>query len=226
MAKLEIKPREITGKQVKNIRTVGEAPAVLYGPNMKSTMATINAKEFSKVFEEAGYSALIDINFNSKKQKVLVKEVQKNPVNDQILHVSLYVVDQETEITTEVPVEFVGLAIAQDQGLGFVVHALDAVTVRCLPANLPAKFEIDVSHLANIGETITIADMKMPEGVELDSNMDPTTAIAYVAGDQKEIVEEEPVVEGEEGAEGATAEGAEGAEGTEGEAAAEGAKEE
>jgi large subunit ribosomal protein L25 len=138
-----------------------------------------------------------------------------NPVTDEVLHISFYVTDKNTEITSEVPVELTGLAPAQDMGIGFVIQSLNEIHVRCLPANLPDHFEVDVTGLANIGDSILVGDLKLPEGVELDSDMDPTTAIVSVVGAQK--IEEEateaapeldadgnPIVkaEGEEGAEG------------------------
>lgn len=225
MTKLQIniQPREVTGKQVKNLRAEGSVPASLYGPKYPAKNFAVNAKEFRAVFAEAGYSNFVNTEVDGDKERLLVKEVQKNPVTDEFLHVSFYVVDRNTKITAEVPVVITGLAPAQDSGEGFVVPALDAITIHCLPDELPSEFSVDISNLVNVGDSITVADIKLPEGVELDSSIDETTAVVYISGMQK-IEEEAPAVEldeegnpivpeGEEGAEGA-AEG-EGAEGEE-----------
>jgi large subunit ribosomal protein L25 len=116
----------------------------------------------------------------------------------------MYVIDQQSEITAEIPVEIVGKSPAEDLGLGFVVHTLDTVSIRCLPANLPAQFEVDITQLAQVGDGITVGDLAVTfaEGVELDSKMDPTATIVSVVGAQKQEVEETVAVS-EEGAEGA-----------------------
>ncbi|MCA9379157.1 50S ribosomal protein L25 [Candidatus Dojkabacteria bacterium] len=221
-AKLNVQPREISGKQVKQVRKQGMVPAALYGPKYESANFAVDEKEFRKIFQNAGYSQLIDADVNGETEKLLVKEVQIHPVTDEILHASLYVVDKNTPITAEVPVELVGLAPAQDLGVGFVVPALDNITIHCLPSKLISKIEVDITGLAEVGQSISISDLTLPEGVELDSSMDETTSVAYVAGDQKIIEEEEVAPEGEEGEEGAEGEaGAEGEEKAEGEKAEE-----
>jgi len=222
MQKLKIVPREVVGKKVKSIRKLGLVPAALYGPKFASRNMAVEVIPFKKVFKEAGYSNLIEATVEGEgDEKLLLKEVQMNPVTDEVLHISFYVTDKNTEITSEVPVDLVGLAPAQDMGVGFVIQSLNEIHVRCLPANLPDHFEVDVTVLVNIGDTILVSDLKLPEGVELDSDMDPNTAIVSVVGAQKieeEVVEVAPELdadgnpivkpEGEEGAEGA-AEGGE-----------------
>lgn len=207
-AKLNVQPREMTGKQVKQVRKQGMIPVALYGPKYESANFAVAEKEFRKTFHTAGYSQLIDADVNGDAEKLLVKEVQIHPVTDEILHASLYVIDKNTPITAEVPVELVGLAPVQDLGLGFVVPALDTITIHCLPSKLISKIEVDITAMAEVGQSISISDLKLPEGVELDSSMDITTSVAYVAGDQKIEEEETVVAEGAEGVEGE--EGAEG----------------
>ncbi len=219
MQKLNIVPREITGKQVKNLRKQGIVPASLYGPKFASKNMSVEVIPFRRVFKEAGYSNLIEATVEgAEDEKLLLKEVQMNPVTDEILHISFYVTDKNTEISSEVPVELVGLAPSEDLGLGFVIQSLDNIHVRCLPANLPDHIEVSKESLKDIGDSITVGDLKLPAGVELDSDMDPNTAIVSVVGAQK--IEEVAVeVAPELDADGNPIVPAEGAEG---EAAAEG----
>jgi large subunit ribosomal protein L25 len=211
MANLKVTPRENLGKKVKNDRAEGNLPAALYGPKFASKSVYVDTAEFKKIFDEAGYSNLIDIELdNGEKEKGLVKEVQQNPVTDEFLHASIYITDRKSEITAEVPVELVGIAPAEDLGIGFLVHSVDTVAVRCLPDNLPSELNVDITNLNAIGDSITIADIKLPEGVTLDSKEDPTSVVANIVGAQKEEVEEAAPVEGE-----GTADGAEATEGEE-----------
>lgn len=215
MAKLKVVARENLGKKVKNDRATGKLPAAMYGPKFASTNVWLDTAEFKKVFDEEGYSNLIDVEVEGgEKEKALIKEVQQHPTTDEILHVSLYITDRKSEITAEVPINLTGVAPAEDLGIGFLVNSVNNVAVRCLPDNLPSELVLDVSGLAAIGDGITIGDIKLPEGVTLDSKEDPTNVVVIIVGAQKEIVEETPVeaTEGEEGAEGA--EGTEAAEGT------------
>ncbi len=227
MAKLNLAPRELVGKKVKNIRAEGNSPVALYGPKYSAQNFSVNEREFKKTFADVGYSKLFDVEIEGgEKEKVLVKEVQIHPVTDQVLSVSLYVIDKNTPITTEVPIVLIGLAPAQDLGVGFAGQSLDTLAIKCLPADLPSHIEVSIENLAAVGDTITVGQIKLPQGVELDSNVDATTSVVSVFGDQKELVEEEvaaapeldaegnpiPVAEGAEGAEGETAEGEKGEE--------------
>ncbi len=219
MQKLNIVPREVVGKQVKNLRKQGMVPASLYGPKYASRNMAVELLSFKKVFKDAGYSNLIEAAVEGgDEEKLLLKEVQINPVTDEVLHISFYVTDKNTEITSEVPIELVGKAPAEDMAVGFVIQSLDEIIVRCLPANLPDHFEVTQEKLINIGDSVSVRDLKLPEGVELDSSMNPDDVIVSVVGAQKEevVAEAAPALDAEgnpvEAAEGAEAEAAEGEE--------------
>lgn len=207
--KLEAQKREITGKKVKNLRSEGIVPATVFGPKKPSANVQVDKKEFIKLFRKVGYNKFFDLVVgDSAPAKVLVKEIQKHPVNDNLISIGLYQVDENRKITVEVPVTFIGEAPAVKLNLGFIIHNMSSIAVYCLPKDLPSGFEIDITKLENIGDAITVGDIPLPEGVELDSDMDPTSAIVFIAAPQKEEVVEptaEEVAEGTEGAEGAAA---------------------
>jgi large subunit ribosomal protein L25 len=188
---LTVNAREITGSKVKNLRKQGFLPASVYGPEIKPVNISLNDKEFKKVFKEAGYSSLIDLELTGKKVKALVKEVQYDPIEEQYLHVSLYQVNMNKPITTEVPITVSGESLAVKNNIGILVSPISTVLVKCLPANLPSHLEISISKLDKIGESIQISDIKLPEGVELDSDESAESVVAYISAPQKSIVEEE-----------------------------------
>jgi len=206
--KLQANKREITGKKVKNLRSEGLTPASVFGPTKKSENIQINKKDFIKLFKNVGYNKFFDLVIDDAKPvKVLVKEIQKHPVTDSLISTSLYQVDENRKITVEVPVAFLGEAPAVKLNLGFLITNMDAVAVHCFPKDLPTGFEVDISKLENAGDAITVGDIQLPEDVELDSDMDPTSAVVYIGTAQKEE-EVKPVVAAEGDAVAPAAEGA------------------
>jgi large subunit ribosomal protein L25 len=194
--------REITGKKVSQLRRAKKLPAVLYGPNRESTNITIDPLDFKKLFKDVGYSKLFDLDFDGDKVKVLVKDLQSNTLTDEFTHVDLYQVNMKKEITAEIPLTFVGESFAVKNNIGLLVHPLQSVSVTCLPSNLPASLEISIDGFNEIGDSITVADIKLPEGVEIANDVAPDSPVAYIAAPQKLIEEETPeeevVEEGEE----------------------------
>ncbi|MBN1331533.1 50S ribosomal protein L25 [Candidatus Dojkabacteria bacterium] len=216
--KLNAKKRELKGKKVKTLREEGMVPAVIYGAKRDSEDLVLDLKEFHQVYIDAGENKLINLEIEKGKPAlVLIKEVQKDFLRDQFLHVSFYEVDQNTKLTAQVPIELTGISMAVKNNIGFLVNPMDEVTLRCFPKDIPELIKISIDDLNEIGDSITLKDVELPENVEFLSTADLTTAIAYIAPPQKEIVEEEVVeeAEGEEGAEGEK--GEEGEEGVEGE---------
>lgn len=212
--KLKAAKREIKGKKVKNIRKQGFLPASVYGPERESLGLSVDTKDFEKLFEKVSYNKFIDLEIEgeAKTSKVLVKEVQIDPLKDKTLSVSFYQVDESRKITVEVPIELENEAPAIKLNLGFLVQSIDNITLQCLPKDVPDKLTVDISVLANTGDSVVVSALKLPEGVEFDSSVDQTGAIVYIAARQKEIVVE-------------TTEVAEGAETTDAEASSEAAEE-
>lgn len=186
--KLPAKLRTIKGKKVKNLRLEGIVPASVYGPKRPSTNIEVDKKEFIGIFKSVGFNQFFDLAIESepKSSKVLVKEIQKNPVTDILTSVSFYQVDEDTKVVVEVPVELVGEAPAVKLNVGFLINMLDQIEVYCLPKDLPSSIKIDVTKLENIGDGISISDIQLPEGVELSSSMDPDAGIVSIAAPQKE----------------------------------------
>lgn len=209
--KLKAQKREILGKKSKNLRKDGLVPASVFGPKRASTSIQVNKKELQTVFKKVGGNKFFDLEIEGEARpaKVLVKEIKIHPVTDEYMDVSFYQAAEDRKLNVEVPVVVNGEAPAVKQNLGFLISQFDAITVHCLPKDLPSSIEVDISNLNQPGDAITLDSIQLPEGVEWDSSVDPTSAVVYIASFQKEEVEEAPAVEeGAEGAEGATVEGA------------------
>jgi large subunit ribosomal protein L25 len=215
MSKLIATKRELLGKKANRETGTDSLLGVIFGPKYGSVPVTINYKDFGTVFADAGYSKLVDLEVEGKKYKGIVKELQAHPVTGKYRHVSIYVVDMEKELEASIPVEITGLAPAVKNSLGFLEIPANAVTVKCLPADLPAKITVDVSNLNEVGESISLADLNLGERVAFTGNFDPSFRVAFIAAPQKVEVEPEAAPAAAEGEEGAAAPA------TEGEAAAE-----
>ncbi|MFS8131386.1 MAG: 50S ribosomal protein L25 [Candidatus Dojkabacteria bacterium] len=189
--KLVAQKREVTGRKVKNLREEGIVPASVYGPKKKSENIQIKRTDFSKAFKAVGFNKFLDLEIEGgKTTKVLIKSMFVKPISDKLLDVSFYQVDEESKITVDVPIQFLGEAPAVKQNVGFLITAMDAVQLYCLPRDLPDHLEVDISKLENIGDGVTVHDLVLPEGVEFDSSVGENATIVNIAAPQKEIVEE------------------------------------
>ena len=213
---LIVQKREILGKQVESLREQGLIPAELYGHGLENIHLSVPAREFLKVFKEAGESTIIKLKVSaqggsaaggeSEKLKVgdeinvLIYDIQKNSLTDEISHIDFYAVRMDEKITTSIPLEFIGESPAVKEKEGTLVKAMQALEIRALPADLPRNFEVKLSSLSEIGMSIHVKDLTVPNGVEV--LVEPETVIAIVVEKAKEEVEEKPMTVGEVKVEG------------------------
>lgn len=160
--------RDITGKKVKSLRADGFIPAVLYGHDVKPTNLTLPAKEFSKVFSEAGSSNLVKLEINEKNPvNILILEPQVDPVRDFTIHADLYQVRMDEKIKTEIPIEFVGVSEAVEQLDGTLITNKSELEVECLPGDLVDHIEVDLSVLKTFEDSVHVKDLKVTDKIEI-----------------------------------------------------------
>jgi large subunit ribosomal protein L25 len=189
MEQIELKaePRTLTGKQVRQVRNQGYVPAVVYGSNSEPTPIQVEGKTLHKVLSKAGGNTLIALQIGKKKPvPTLAREVQRDIIRHNILHVDFYRVVMTERITAEIPLVLTGEAPAVDEG-GVLVHGLSTVEVQCLPADLPSVIEVDLSSLAEFNDLVAVADLQVPSSVTVLS--DPDSVIARIEAPR--IIEEE-----------------------------------
>jgi len=201
--------REIVGRKVKGLRSQGLLPANIYGKKVKSLAVTVGLKEFEDVFKKAGETSLVTLvvkNGKSEERAVLVSNVQKDPVSDSFIHIDFRQVDLKEKVTAEVPVELKGESPAEKTSVGTVVQYVDEIEVEALPADLPEKFEVDISALAEVDQAIFVKDLKIDKA-KVELKTDPESILVKVEPPQKEEEvapppTEEVAAEGEVSAEG------------------------
>lgn len=200
--KLEAQLRDEKNGNVNNIRSGGFLPANVYGSGMENKNIKIKALNFNKVFAVAGESHLIDLEISgSDPLKVLVKDVQEDPVRGNVIHVDFYQVDMNKKITAEISLDFIGESKAVKELGGTLIKSLDSVEVKCLPGDLADKIKVDLSSLNNFHDSIKAGDLKLPAGMELAGQADETI-ITVLEPVKEEEKEEAPVEAGEEPKEG------------------------
>lgn len=209
---LKAEPRTVLGKKVKKLRREGILPTNVYGKGLASVSLQVSMDEFKAIYKEVGDTGLIDLQFDGKTKPVLIKSLQMNFETRTPLHADFYQVNLKEKIKAVVPIILTGEPQAVTDKAGMLLHTLNDVEVEALPEALPEHIEVSVEHLAAVGDGLTVADLKAPEGVTILS--DETQTIAKIA----ELVAPEPEPEEE-----AAAEGEESA--TEGETASEGSEE-
>lgn len=196
--------RKIKGRKIKGLRAQGILPANVSGKKIKSESIQVNLKEFKKIFSEVGETGLVELKIGSEVRPVLIHNIQKNPVTDEFVHADLLQVDLKEKVEAEVPVELTGEAPAEKQGIGTVVQYLNEIKVEALPTDLPEKFVIDVSELAEVDQAVFIKDLKVDRS-KVDIKADAEEIVIKVEPPQKEEVVEAPApAEGEVPVEGAT----------------------
>ncbi len=180
-------PRTKLGKRAKDELKEMRIPAVMYGAGVEPKPISVGRSEFIKIYDTAGQSALIDVSVGSESPvKVLIKELQVDPITMHPVHVDFYQVRMDKEIEADIPLVFVGESSAVKNEGGTLVKSMDEVTVRCLPGDLPHEMQVDLAALATFDDAITIGSLVAPEGVEFVD--EPELTIATVA---RPLTEEE-----------------------------------
>ncbi|MBI5127525.1 50S ribosomal protein L25 [Candidatus Roizmanbacteria bacterium] len=207
---LDVKTRELTGKKANKLRKEGLVLANIYGPEFKSQSVSVDLKTFTKTYRTARETAVVYLNLNKDEIPVLIKNVQKHPVSDMILHVDFRNIDLKKKIETAVPVKVIGASEAVTQKSGVLLVQTDTVLVEAFPQDIPSQIEVDISVIKDIGQEIKVGDMKKSDKYEIktppekvlvsvvehkEESVTPDTTAAA-----PEVITEAPV-EGEEGTE-------------------------
>ncbi len=179
-AVLNAEVRSEKGKGIAHrLRQQGLLPAVLYGEEQKDLI--LNTRELQKLLSTQGSSQLITLKVKEGRKKqeipVLIKELQYHPVKGNLLHADLYQVSMEQEVVVKVPVVLVGEEERVNDG-SVIDLQLYEVEVSCLPANIPAKIEVNIAGLT-MNNSITLADLTPPSGVQFVTPLSETVVAAY-----------------------------------------------
>jgi len=198
--------REVEGKSSsRQLRRSGSVPAVIYGGEKDPIRISILEKDIAKAAEIPGFATqILNINISGEEQNVIVKEIQRHPATQRVLHADLQRVNPDTKISISVPVRFLN----EDSCMGVKMHGgaisrlINNIDITCLASNLPEYLEVDVAEL-DVGDSIFLSALDLPEGVEIPSlalGEDRDQAVVSIT--EAKVLDVEPEVvelDGEEG---------------------------
>ncbi len=195
--------REDQGKGAsRRLRRQGKVPAIIYGAGRPPrNLAFDHNKVLQQLENESFYSSVLNIKVQDKSQAAILKDLQRHPARNQIMHMDFQRIVEDEEIRMNVPLHFIGEDVAPGvKRGGKVSHLMTDVEVVCLPRYLPEFLEVDVTNL-ELDEMLTISDIKLPEGVEVPALAQgpeadrPVVSIHII---KEVVIEEEEVEEGME----------------------------
>lgn len=179
-ATLSATPRTTTGKgAARALRRTGRIPAIIYGHNRPPEALEVDAAAASRLLQSIGAAAaLVDVSVEGRDPvKVLIREVQRNPVRpSDLLHLDLYEITADEKISVEVPVHLVGSPDGVRNGGGVLDHLLHRVEILVLPRDLPDHIEVDVTALT-IGHAIFVRDLSVPNAELLTDASRPVCTV-------------------------------------------------
>ncbi|WP_441003550.1 50S ribosomal protein L25/general stress protein Ctc [Pseudocolwellia agarivorans] len=151
----------------RRLRHANKVPAILYGEGKDPISLTLEHKNvFRAQQEEAFYTQVITLNIAGKPVECLIKDMQRHPFKQVVMHLDFLRIDATHAVQTNAPIHFVNEEAAVKKG-GVISHLVNEIAVTCLPADLPEFIEVDLSTL-EVGDTLHLSDIVLPKGVTSD----------------------------------------------------------
>ena len=191
---LEVLKREVKGKKVRFLRRGGLIPCNIYGNGIESQPVQVEARKLGQIIARAGGTDLIALKIGGTDTPgmVLIRDVQRNPMTGEPIHVDFYQVNMAEKLKADVPLVFTGAAPALKLKNVSLLHAMTALQVEALPDDLPHNIEVDISGLALPEQSIHVKDLKVSSKITILA--DPDQMLIKVA-EVRKAVEEVPAAE-------------------------------
>lgn len=179
---LKLEKRDIEGKKVAKLRDAGHVPSVVYGGQEEPVKTQSAEVETVKVVKAAGRHTPVNLTVDGKKKLAIIKDIDIDPVKHQVRHIAFHLIKRDDIITTEVPIVLTGEGESAAERAGLVVlQAIEEISIKAKPADLPESLEISILDLETTEDKITVGDIKLPNGVEFaDVDQDMELVIANV----------------------------------------------
>lgn len=186
--------RKIFGKKVRFLRRQGITPTHLYGHNVEPLPLQCDTVQLRKVLARTGTTGLIELKVDKarKTRAVMTREIQKDARTGELIHVDFYQVRMEEKIRVEVPIVPIGEAPALKIKENFLAHELDTLSIECLPNEIPAQIELDISILEEAEQSIHVSDIVLGDNITVITNPEQLVMKISTGFVEKEAVGEEP----------------------------------
>jgi large subunit ribosomal protein L25 len=198
--------RDVIGKKVKVLRREGKLPAIIYGKDQEPVPILLEHKEATRILRDVSRASVLTIDVEGEEYTALVRDRQREVISAEYIHVDFLAISMTETVRTQVNIFIEGESPAVKEFDAIVMTGADNIEVEALPTDLPDSITVDVSILTNIGDTILVRDLVLPNGVECLSEPDEMlVVIASQIAEEEEEVEEleedldmEPEVIGED----------------------------
>ncbi len=198
LIQIEATKREVLGKKVKTRRQAGFIPANVVAKGKASLAIEISAAELIKALERSGYTQALELLVGEDKLTVLVTNVTFAPTKDTPQHVVFFEVKKGERVNALVPLVLVGEAPGEKKGL-LVLQTLQHLDVSSFALQIPEQIEIDISHLEESGDNVRVEEIKLPEGVEIDIDLQtPIVKLEMSRSQVSQDADDEEPAEGED----------------------------
>ena len=163
--------RNVLGKKVKQLRRQGLTPVHMYDSSGSSYSLQVETKTLYQLLATHGKTSPVTIRIGEEDHSAFVREVQRHPVSEQILHVDFLEVDLNKSIRTQVPVVLVGESPAIRLHGGIVSQLIYSLEIECLPKDIPSSIDIDTSGLDEIDSSVLVSDINLGANVTITSSL-------------------------------------------------------
>ena len=199
---LKLDQRMLFGKKVRSLRRQGVIPVHVYGAGIEPASLQVDDRTLNRILPQVGSNIPISIEYEGQDTENIcfVREIQRHPVTETVIHVDFLRVDVTQTVAAEVPVILIGASPAVAQMAGTLLQNIQSLSIEALPMNMPAEVTVDISSLVDFDTTIVVGDVETPGNVTVLN--EPEDVIVRVAPPRLEVeLEDEELEEGEEGEE-------------------------
>lgn len=188
---LQASRRDVIGKKVKVLRREGKLPAVIYGHHIEPLAIVLDLRDTSKILRDVSRATVLTVNVDGEDFTCLVRQRQRGVLTGLYEHIDFLAISMTETVRTQVNVFVEGESPAVEQYGAIIMTGADSVEVEALPGDLPESLTVDISILTGIGDTITVADLVLPKGVEVLTDPDEMLAVVTMPAQVAEEEEEE-----------------------------------
>ena len=188
MEKIKFLERDVNGKKNKILNKEGFIPAVVYNAKTESKNIMLDSSIAKKIVRNATSTTILDAELEDKVFKVVVKEVDMNPLTDELRHIAFFEIDESKEMVFSIPFEIIGISPAVKNNLGVIVNVMDALDVRCKVNDLIPSIKVDISGLEHPGQSISVEDLDIPKTISFINEDVKHSTVVTITEVQEEII--------------------------------------
>jgi len=198
--------RSLLGKKARFLRRQGITPTHLFGHNVSSLALQCDTAELQRIIAQTGRTRPINLEIEGDKRPrtVFIREIQRDELTRQLLHVDFYQVKKTEKIKVDIPIIFIGEAPAVKKKENILTHGVTSLTIECLPGEVPPQIEVDLSHLEEVEQAIYVKDIVLSPDITVITESDQLMVkvskarVERVEEVVEEVVAEEAVEEPEQ----------------------------